>query len=336
MAEVKSSNADPITGAPGAHPMGTGVGAAMGGAAAGAAAGAMGGPIGAVAGTVVGAVAGGLGGKAIAETINPTAEEAYWRENYSRESYYETGRSFEDYAPAYRLGLRARTNYGGNFEDVESRLSADWGANKETSSLSWPQAKEAARAAWNRVAEQTKNAGSSSFSTSATPSAFSSSASNSTQTDNDEIDNDKVIDVLNDLLESCRDGEYGFKTCAEYIRSPDLKTILTQHSKECREAGEELQHLIRELGGDPDEGGSVTGMLHRGWVSVRGTLSTHSDQAMLDECERGEDAAVARYRKALQEKLPPAIRTVVERQAQGAQRNHDQVKAMRDSLEAKS
>lgn len=335
MAEVKSSNADPITGAPGSHPMGTGVGAAMGGAAAGAAAGAMGGPIGAVAGTVVGAVAGGLGGKAIAESINPTAEEAYWRENYSRESYYETGRSFEDYAPAYRLGLLARTNYGGNFEDAESHLSADWGANKETSTLSWPQAREAAHAAWNRVTEQTQNAGSITSSTSSNPSAFSSSARNATQTD-DAIDNDEVIDVLNDLLESCRDGEYGFKTCAEYIRSANLKTILTQRSTQCREAGEQLQSLIRELGGDPDEGGSVTGMLHRGWVSVRGTLSTHSDQAMLDECERGEDAAVARYRKALQEKLPPAIRTVVERQAQGAQRNHDQIKAMRDSLEGKS
>ncbi len=69
---------------------------------------------------------------------------------------------------------------------------------------------------------------------------------------------------------------------------------------------------------------------------MRGTLSTYSDLAMLEECERGEDTAVARYRKALKENLPPAIRSVVERQAQGAQRNHDQIKAMRDSLKTSS
>src|SRR4051812_49056202 len=82
------TNPDPITGEPGSHPVGTGVGAAAVGAAAGAAGGAMAGPVGAVAGAVVGAVAGGLGGKSIAESIDPTAEDAYWRENYSSRPYY--------------------------------------------------------------------------------------------------------------------------------------------------------------------------------------------------------------------------------------------------------
>ena len=151
-----------------------------------------------------------------------------------------------------------------------------------------------------------------------------------------EVDNDEVIDTLNDLLESCRDGEYGFNTSAEHTQSADLKTMLMRHAGECREAGLELQTLIRQLGGEADEGGSMSGALHRGWVSVRGMLSGYSDLAMLEECERGEDAAVARYRKALKQNLPSSIRTVVERQAQGAQRNHDQVNAMRDSLKANS
>ena len=101
---VRNFNLDPITDAPGAHPLGTGLGAAAGGALAGAAAGMVAGPVGAVAGAVVGAVAGGLGGKAAAEAINPTAEEAYWRDQYTKEPYYQAGRSYEDYAPAYRLG----------------------------------------------------------------------------------------------------------------------------------------------------------------------------------------------------------------------------------------
>src|SRR5262245_14757859 len=75
------ANRDPITGAPGAHPVGTGVGAA-GGAAAGAAIGAVtGGPVGAAIGVAVGGIAGGLAGKGAAELANPTVEDDYWRVN---------------------------------------------------------------------------------------------------------------------------------------------------------------------------------------------------------------------------------------------------------------
>ena len=325
MSQEKSLNLDPITDAPGAHPVGTGLGAAMGGAAAGAAAGALGGPVGAVAGAVVGAVAGGLGGKAVAESVNPTAEEAYWRDNYQSEPYYEAGRAYDDYAPAYRLGVQGRTMYDGDFDDVESRLASDWENGRESSTLPWQKARSASRAAWDRIALQSgSHAG-----------KQGTAASTLSQGNNMTADNDQVIDTLNDLLQSCRDGEYGFMTSAEHATSADLKATLLRHSEECRTSGLELQTLIRQLGGEPDEGGSMSGAMHRGWVSVRGSLSGYSDEAMLDECERGEDSAVARYRKALKENLPPAIRAVVERQSQGAQRNHDQVKAMRDALKMK-
>ncbi|MDB5868112.1 MAG: hypothetical protein JWP96_444 [Polaromonas sp.] len=324
MADDKSMNRDPITDAPGAHPMGTGLGAAMGGAAAGAVAGAFGGPVGALAGAVIGAVAGGLGGKAVAESVNPTAEEAYWRDNYNREPYYEAGRGYDDYAPAYRLGLRARTGHDGSFENLEGRLASDWDSKRESSTLTWPQAREASRAAWDRVARQSGSYGG----------MQGTSTNTISEVNNMTADNDEVIDTLNDLLETCRDGEYGFNTSAEHTKSADLKAMLTRHAEECRTAGQELQTLIRQLGGEPEKGGSVSGAMHRGWVSVRASLSTYSDLAMLEECERGEDLAVASYRKALKQDLPPAIHSVVERQAQGAQRNHDQIKALRDTMKA--
>lgn len=145
---------------------------------------------------------------------------------------------------------------------------------------------------------------------------------------------EEVCDTLNDLLESCRDGEFGFRECAEHTKAQDIKTLLTTHAGECQEAGYELLTLIKQWNGEAEDGGTVSGALHRGWVSVRGTLSGYTDLAMLDECERGEDAALARYRKALKQNLPMAARTVVERQAQGAQRNHDQIKVLRDALRA--
>ena len=105
------SNPDPITGEPGAHPVGAGVGTAAAGAAAGAAGGAMAGPVGAVAGAVIGGVAGGLAGKGIAESIDPTVEHAYWRENYASRPYYDSSTSYDEYAPAYQYGWESRAKY---------------------------------------------------------------------------------------------------------------------------------------------------------------------------------------------------------------------------------
>ncbi len=151
------------------------------------------------------------------------------------------------------------------------------------------------------------------------------------------MDNDDVIEVLNDLIENCKDGEYGFRECAEHAKSPQLQQIFSSRAQDCRRAAEELQQRVVALGGKPDDGGSVKGAMHRGWVSVRSALSTYDDKAMLEECERGEDVAVARYRKALeQDGLPADLRSLLERQLMGAQRNHDEIKALRNQARATS
>jgi hypothetical protein len=149
--EAKDANRDPITGAPGAHPVGTGLGAAAGGMAAGAAAGTVAGPVGTAVGAAVGAVVGGLAGKAAGEAIDPTIEDAYWRENYVHEPYYEQGRSYDDYAPAYKTGYEGRSKFSGrSFEEVERDLESNYNRNKGASKLRWENAKLAAYAAWHR------------------------------------------------------------------------------------------------------------------------------------------------------------------------------------------
>ena len=146
------ANRDPITGAPGAHPVGTGIGAAAGGAVAGAAVGAVAGPIGAAVGIVAGAVAGGLAGKGIAEKIDPTAEEAYWRDNYQSRPYVDQGTAYDEYQPAYRYGWESRTKYADKkFEEVEPELGRGWSKVRTKSSLGWDKAKQATRDAWDRI-----------------------------------------------------------------------------------------------------------------------------------------------------------------------------------------
>ncbi len=148
--EARDMNRDPITGEPGSHPLGTGVGAA-GGAMAGAAVGALGGPIGAAIGGVVGAVAGGLVGKGTGEELNPTGDEAYWRESYPHEPYYNSAHTFDDLAPAYQAGYIYRMNNRGvAWDRAETALQADWERSRQ-SNLRWEDAQHAARAAWHRV-----------------------------------------------------------------------------------------------------------------------------------------------------------------------------------------
>lgn len=158
-------NRDPITGAPGSHPVGTGVGAVAGGAAgaaaagaaAGAGMGAVGGPIGMAAGVAIGAIAGGFAGKGVAEKVNPTKEDAYWRENHDQQSY-AAGRPYSDYQDAYRMGYEGYSRYGTEgrgFDDFESDFRQDYSSRAGTSGLKWDEAKNAARAAWDRVAGRT-------------------------------------------------------------------------------------------------------------------------------------------------------------------------------------
>ena len=146
-------NRDPLTGEPGAHPMATGIGSA-GGAAAGAAVGSVvGGPVGALVGGAVGAVAGGEAGHAAGEAVDPTAEMAYWRENFKRRPYYRAGSDFDAYEPAYRYGWESAThpdNADRRFEDAEPDLERGW-SRGERGTQTWYEVREATRDAWERV-----------------------------------------------------------------------------------------------------------------------------------------------------------------------------------------
>lgn len=153
-----SANRDPLTGAPGAHPVGTAAGAIAGGVATGAAVGTVAGPIGTAIGAAVGAIVGGLAGKGIAEQIDPTREDAYWRENYSTRPY-ASGASYDDYGPAYAYGVSSYPRYAGRtFDDVEPELSRDWDNVKGESSLTWDRAKMATKDAFHRVSDTVERA----------------------------------------------------------------------------------------------------------------------------------------------------------------------------------
>ena len=147
---------DPLSGEVGMHAVGVGLGAAAGGMAIGVAVGTVAGPIGMAVGAALGAVAGGLAGKGVAEAIDPTAEDAYWRANYASRAYATPRDAYDDWGPAYAYGVahyNRNVNLAANFEDLEDEMAQGWEQARGTSSIEWTRARLAAYDAWHKARE---------------------------------------------------------------------------------------------------------------------------------------------------------------------------------------
>jgi uncharacterized protein (TIGR02284 family) len=141
----------------------------------------------------------------------------------------------------------------------------------------------------------------------------------------------KGISTLNDLIQICRDGESGFRTAADGVKDPHVKALFARFARQRDEMARELQEEVRKLGGTPEQSGSTTGALHRGWVNIKSLVTGKDDNAIIAEAERGEDVAKAAYAKALKEELPAGARTLIEAQAEIVKLAHDEVRALEKS-----
>ncbi len=144
--------------------------------------------------------------------------------------------------------------------------------------------------------------------------------------------NDDVISTVNGLIETCRDGQEGFKQAAEGVERSDMKTLFYEFSQQRASFVGELQDLVRTLGGDPENSGSFSGALHRGWLNIKSAVSGRDEGVVLDECERGEDSAKNAYKNALETALPAYVAQVVQDQYTAILSAHDRVKALRDAF----
>ncbi len=146
--------------------------------------------------------------------------------------------------------------------------------------------------------------------------------------------NDDVISTLNGLIETCKDGQDGFKDAAEGVERSDLKSLFYECSQQRSQFAGELQSLVRELGGDPEQSGSFTAALHRGFIDIKSIVTGKDETAILNECERGEDIAKAAFQKASEQDLPANVKTTVQNQFNTVKTTHDKIRDLRDSAKA--
>jgi len=152
------------------------------------------------------------------------------------------------------------------------------------------------------------------------------------------MNQDEIITTLNDLIETCRNGEESYKKCSMDAseRHSNLQTMFADLQHGCAMAESDLQVLLKAEGGHIRTVSKVSDTVHRGWMHLRTALTGKDDEAVLNDCERGEDAAVQSYKAALKRDLPSSIRTVIERQYQGVLINHNQIKTVRDQVKARA
>ncbi|MEP6781988.1 MAG: PA2169 family four-helix-bundle protein [Gemmatimonadaceae bacterium] len=146
--------------------------------------------------------------------------------------------------------------------------------------------------------------------------------------------NDKVVSVLNELIETCKDGAKGFAVAAADAKAPNLKELFGKYAAQRNSFAADLDGFVVSYRGEPAESGHVAATVHRGWINLKTAVTGNDDKAILNECERGEDYAKKAYIEALKEELPAEVLTVVRRQANEIVAAHDAVRDLRDHANA--
>jgi uncharacterized protein (TIGR02284 family) len=138
--------------------------------------------------------------------------------------------------------------------------------------------------------------------------------------------------IIDNLIETLKDGQEGFKQAAESVKDPQLKSVFDEYSRQRARFVGELRSQAQSLEErESKPSGSAAGALHRGWINLKSALTRGDDHAILAECERGEDSAVEQYKKALDNGLSASVQQIVSRQYTQVKQAHDRVKSLRDA-----
>jgi len=150
--------------------------------------------------------------------------------------------------------------------------------------------------------------------------------------------NDNLITVLNDLIRINNDRIAGYEKAADEARDidVDLRAIFSRMTEESRQYSAELTQEVVKLGGDPATGTTNSGKIYRVWMDVKATFSGKNRQAVLENCEYGEDAAQKAYDSALKSdaEMSADIRQLITNQKSSLKTSHDVIKKYRDLHES--
>jgi uncharacterized protein (TIGR02284 family) len=138
-------------------------------------------------------------------------------------------------------------------------------------------------------------------------------------------------EALQILLQKNYDAEKGFKKAITKTDSHSLKEFLKRQALKHNRFATELDKELRLLNENPKEEGSFTGKLSRAWMDIKVAVSGNHDEAILEECVRGEKGSAKEYEEALDEnRFPPHLEEVLKKQLSDIKTMIAEVKSMED------
>lgn len=147
--------------------------------------------------------------------------------------------------------------------------------------------------------------------------------------------NENLIGVLNDLIEINNDRVTGYEKAAKETKSLDVDLQATFHkfADDSRKYAAELTQKVASLGGEPSHDTTNMGKIYRVWMDVKATFAGHDRQAVLENCEFGEDAAQKAYKAALASdaEMDAETRQMITSQQASLKTGHDLIKKYRDA-----
>lgn len=145
------------------------------------------------------------------------------------------------------------------------------------------------------------------------------------------MDNSEVVEILNQLIVTNRDSAEGYETAAGAVENPDYRQFFQEYAQQRAQFVAELSRLVTEYGGDPEQSGNLAGTFQRAWMNIKASLSA-GDHAIMDECDRGDEAALALYAEILPKALPDTVKSVVRSQLVDVRISHERVHAINGAL----
>lgn len=267
-------------------------------------------PMGAAVGREAGGDPGGRAGNGALAAIGASGELEHWRRAYSASRHSRNDLAFAAYEPAYRYGWETWwENRAGNsdFYDAEPILAYSWQDRRGTSTLTWIEARQAVKDVWSRLESRFGRRG---------------SALNEVRS---------TVEVLNSLVETCRQCAWGFRIAAERIHD-EHAALLTRFASEREGFAAELRVEVRALGGTPVPENGLGGSRHRGQIGF-GVAVASGPRAIIAVCVRAEDTAVEAYRAALEKPdLTPGARALISGQHLEVKAAHGRVAGLHRAL----
>ena len=141
----------------------------------------------------------------------------------------------------------------------------------------------------------------------------------------------EIISTINNLIETLKDGQEGFKQAAEGVKDPQLKSLFNEYSQQRSRFATEQSQARSLSEREPETSSSAAGALHRSWINLKSAVTRGDDHAILAECERGEDSAVEEYKKAIDDDLSAQLREIISRQYAAIKEAHDRIRNLRDA-----